>query len=302
MNKIVNKQLSSSQAEYSEHQLSSAGTSIVLSVWAVTQPEAVIVFIPATMVHPLFYEPLLEEFAKSGFTVVGLHPVGHGKSPRNRKRYTISDIVQNGCDAVSFALERYGLPVIVAGSSQGGIVAAAVASQDKRVAAVFPHNVMLPELPDTIGISRFPKWLRHIYHPLLNSFRLFARLFPDLQLPLSFYLERKRISADPAIWDKVEQDTLCLKQYPLCFLASLFTTRFPGLTDGSIHCPIYVVADTGDTLFTEAYTQKVFAQLRAPQKEMVVFDFNDHMLMVTHPQEVCAKLTDKMRTFLRQNR
>jgi alpha-beta hydrolase superfamily lysophospholipase len=255
---------------YSEHSRPSTGTSVVLSVWEAAQPEAVIVFIPATMVHPLFYESLLEGFAAKGFTVVGLHPAGHGKSPRNKKRYTISDLVQNGCDAVSFALERYALPVVVMGSSQGGIVAAAVAARDERIAAVFPHNVMLTELPDSIGISRFPECLRHVYRPTQSVFRFFARLLPDLKLPLGFYLERKRISADPAFWDKVEQDELCLKRYPLCFLVSLFTTRFPGLTDGSIRCPLYVVADGGDRLFTEAYTRKVFDRLQAPHKEMVV--------------------------------
>jgi hypothetical protein len=168
------------------------------------------------------------------------------------------------------------------GSSLGGSVAAAVAARDERIAAVLPHNIMLTELPESIGISRFPECLRHVYRPMQSVFRFFARLLPDLKLPLGFYLERKRISADPAFWDKVEQDELCLKRYPLCFLASLFTTQFPRLTDGSICCPLYVVADGGDRLFTEAYTRKVF----------------DHMLMVTHPQEVCEKLAAKMRDAL----
>jgi hypothetical protein len=58
------------------------------------------------------------------------------------------------------------------------------------------------------------------------------------------------------------------------------------------------VADSGDRLFTAAYTRKVFDRLQAPHKEMLVFDFNDHMLMVTHPQEVCEKLAAKMRDAL----
>ena len=280
---------------YMEFTIQSGNTQIVLSVWETPTPEAVIVFIPATMVHPLFYEPLLSSFAERGFTVVGLHPVGHGKSPRDVKRYTICDIVLNGRDAVSFALERYSLPVIVMGSSQGGIVAAAIAAEDDRVTAVFAHNVMLTEIPETINVSRFPKWIRYIYRPTKGLVKLLAFLFPDLSLPLRFYLGPNRISVDPVLWEMIRADKLCLTRYSLHFLASLFTTRFPGLTDGSVRCPIYVIADSGDALFTEAYTKLVFDRLQAPHKEIIEFHFGDHMLMATHPLEVSEKLAEKMR-------
>jgi alpha-beta hydrolase superfamily lysophospholipase len=280
---------------YSEHNITSGGARIVLSVWEPSAPEATVVFIPATMVHPLYYEPLLSGFAERGFAVVGLHPVGHGKSPRDVKRYTLRDIVQNGRDAVTFALERFRLPVIVMGSSQGGIVAAALASEDGRLAAAFPHNVLLSELPESIAISRFPKWLARVYRPVQGALKLAARLLPDLELPLDFYLDRARIGTEPEVWEPFERDPLCLKRYSLHFLASLFTTRFPGLTDGSARCPLYVVADSGDRLFTPEYTQKVFERLRAPHKELIVFDTGGHMLMVTHPREVYDILSAKMR-------
>ena len=85
---------------YSEHEICSDVFNVVLSVWEPQNPEASLLFIPATMVHPLFYEPLLLNFANEGFAVIGLHPAGHGKSPRDGKRYTIGDIIQNGRDAM----------------------------------------------------------------------------------------------------------------------------------------------------------------------------------------------------------
>jgi alpha-beta hydrolase superfamily lysophospholipase len=288
------------EIRYTETSISSAGSEIVLSLWETPRPLGVIVFSPATMVHPLFYRSLLESFAGEGFNVTGVHPVGHGKSPRDKKRYTIKDLVQNSRDAVTFAIGRYGLPVIAAGSSQGGVVTAALAAEDERLAAAFPHNILLAELPDSVAVSRFPPWLRNVYHPAQGLFRFFAKLFPDLKLPLDFYLERNRISADPAFWEMVEADELCLSRYSLCFLTSLFTTVFPGITDGSIRCPVYVVADSGDRLFTADYTQKVFGRLRAPHKEMVSFNFNDHMMMVTHAREVGLRLAGKMREALKK--
>ena len=277
---------------YAEHEISSGSARIVLSVWEPLKPDAVILFIPGTMVHPLFYELLLIGFARRGFAVIGLHPVGHGKSPRDVTRYTIRDIVQNARDAVSFALQKYDLPIMVMGSSQGGIVAAALASEDARITAAFAHNVMLAELPDSIGISRFPGWLRHVYRPMQGLFAFFARIFPDLALPAGFYLEHARISTDLKIWEALKNDPLCLSRYSLCFLSSLFTTRFPGLTDGSMNCSLYVLTDSGDRLFTQSYTEQVFERLKAPHKEMITFHFNDHLLMVTYPQEVCDRLTE----------
>ena len=152
--------------EYSEHSINSTRTQIVLSVWEPKEPEVVIVFTPATMVHPLLYEPLLAGFAKRGFAVVGVHPVGHGKSPRDVKRYTIKDIVQNGHDAISFASERYSLPIIVMGASQGGLVTAVIAAEDDRIVAAFPNNVILVELPDSAGITHFPKWMWFMHRPM----------------------------------------------------------------------------------------------------------------------------------------
>jgi len=280
---------------YSEHEIKSGSACITLSVWEPQEPEAVIIFVPATMVHPLLYEPLLSGFAESGFAVIGLHPVGHGKSSRGVKRYTIRDIVQNGRDAVTFALERYSLPIVTMGSSQGGLVAAAVGAEDERVAAVFSHNIILTELSDSIGISRFPKILRHTYRPAQVMLKVFAKLFPGLQIPLGFYLEYKRVSPNRDFWDMAIQDDLCLRSYPAHFLVSLFTTRFPALTDGSARCPIYLISDSGDGLFSEEYTGKVFELLQAPYKEMITFHFSDHMFMVMHPREVCEVLTEAVR-------
>jgi len=282
---------------YSEHKIKSTRTQIVLSVWEPKEPSLVIVFTPATMVHPLMYEPLLQEFAKRGFAVVGVHPIGHGKSPRNVKRYTIKDIVQNGRDAITFALNRYSLPVVVMGASQGGLVTAAIAAEDHRVAAAFPNNVILVELPDSAGISHFPKWMWGMHQPMKSIFKFFATIFPDVQIPVRFYLKYKRVSPNMAFWNMAQNDTICLRHYSLHFLASLFTTRFPGLTNGSIRCPLYYIADSGDGLFSQPYVKKVFKRLKAPYKKMITFHHNDHMLMVNHPHEACDKLTKFLKLY-----
>ena len=279
---------------YSEHSIASGSSKIVLSLWEPQKPEAAIVFIPATMLHSLCYEPLLRGFAERGYAVVGLHPIGHGKSPRVAMRYSLKDFIQNARDAVSFALNKFQLPVLAMGTSQGGIVAAGLAAEDDRLTAVFSNTIMLSELPDTILITRLPAPLRYIYNVWTQTLRFAAFLLPDLTVPINSYLDLTRLNMNDEYFRMIYNDPLCLKRYPLCFLSSLLNTRFPGITDGSIRCPVYVMADEGDMLFVKEYNLKVFELLRAPYKEMILFQTGGHMLMLTNQDEVCEKLSPKI--------
>ncbi|MDR0782431.1 MAG: lysophospholipase [Propionibacteriaceae bacterium] len=278
---------------YSEHEIESGLTQIVLSVWEPVDPVATIVFMPSTLSHPLFYESLLRGFAERGLAVVGVHPLSHGRSPRAVKRFTISDLIQNCRDAISFAQAHFTLPVITLGSCQGGIVSAVLAATDPRVVAGFSHNLVLSELPETVSITRFPRWVSHVYRPVMAIFRMIARLFPDVTLPIQYYLDPMRMSTDPALWRRVERDPLWAGRYSLTFLSSLFNTRFPVLTDGTAAAPIYVIADRGDRLFTPEYVNQVFGRLSAPHKEIVWFGFNDNMLLVNYADAVVETLADK---------
>jgi hypothetical protein len=45
---------------------------------------------------------------------------------------------------------------------------------------------------------------------------------------------------------------------------------------------------------------KVFELLLAPYKELIEFQFNDHMFMVTQPEAICDKLVEEMRLCIEQ--
>lgn len=67
---------------YEEVLIESRGVPIALSIWKGNSDAPCVVFLPGTMMHPLFYEELLDGFSRAGFNVVGVHFQGHGKSPR----------------------------------------------------------------------------------------------------------------------------------------------------------------------------------------------------------------------------
>lgn len=263
---------------YREVVICSAGASIVLSVWDGAPGQPVVVFLPGTMTHPLFYEEFLDALSRDGLTVVGLHAQAHGKSPRAARPLTFGTLLRNAADAVTWTRGAYPRwPVAVLGSSQGGILAMALAA-GQRLDAVFAHNIVDPALPSTIGITRFPRWLGHIYPAVIAGIRTAARVTPALPVPFDAYLDIHRVCRDQSSAEYFYTDPLGRRTYPLRFIASLFAADLSGLRDGSITCPVTVIAGRGDPLFPLSYTRQVFGRIVAPHKDLLVVDSDVHLL------------------------
>ncbi len=264
---------------YREIVLRSAGARIVLSVWDGAGDRPVVLFLPGTMTHPLFYEEFLDALSRAGLTVAGLHGQGHGKSPRTRHPLTFGSLVENAHDAVTWIRETFpGRPLAVIGSSQGSVLAMALAAADHRIDAVFAHNILDPALPSTIQITRFPRWLAHAYPAALAGFRAAARIAPSAPVPFGAYLDIHRVCREESTAEYFHTDPLGRRSYPLRFMASLFTADLTGMRDGSITCPVTVIAARGDPLFPLTYIREVFGRLVAPHKELLVLDSSVHLL------------------------
>ena len=273
----------------------SAGAPIVLSVWRGDPGAPTVVFLPGTMTHPLFYAEFLDGLNRRGLSVVGVHYQGHGKSPRVGSRPRWANLVANATDAVDWAADQLDGPVVLLGSSQGGVLAMAVAAHSRRLALVAAHNVLDPSLPESLMVSRLPGWLVGGYRPLLAGLRLAARLAPELPVPFWAYLDLDRVCGQPDTRRRFLTDPLGLRAYPLGFLAELVTADLSGMRDGSIRCPVLVIAATGDPLFSFAYTRRVFDRIVAPSKELLVFEVDRHLLFNECVQLVTDPLVDRIR-------
>jgi alpha-beta hydrolase superfamily lysophospholipase len=280
---------------YQEVVLQSAGVPIVLSVWAGRPGLPVVVFLPGTMTHPLFYEEFLDALNRAGLTVVGVHGQGHGKSPRVRVPLTFGTLVTNARDAVGWARTAFSdRPLVLLGSSQGGILAMAVAARDHRLDAVVAHNVLDPTQPPSVQITRLPQSLRHAYRAVRAGMRVGGRLLPRLPVPFDAYLDIDRVTPNPATAEFFYTDPLGLRSYPLRFMASLVGADLSGMTDGSIRCPVVVIAGVGDPLFPLAYTRQVYDRLTAPHKELLVLDSAVHLLFTEDLDTVLPPLLERL--------
>lgn len=283
---------------YDEVTIASGGVPIVLSRYLYDWDAPVIVFLPGTMVHPLFYDSFLAKLARKGFNVIGIHFISHGKSPRIKTRFVFNDLLQNVYDTIGYCRANFSGALFLLGSSQGGILATE-AADDKRIRAVFAHDTVLPELPESAVLLRFPGSLQRLVEPFRKLVKIVADVFPGLPVPITLYLETDRVTPNPAVRKRFRDDPLCRKSYPLVFLASLFHADMHVATDGSMATPYILIAAKGDPLFPFDYIKQVYDRIVAPKKELMVFDLPYHILFIEEEAEdtVLEPIVQKIRSF-----
>lgn len=284
----------SSYGGYKEVLIESAGTRIALSIYESEKTSPVVIFLPGTMTHPLFFDEFLSVVAKNGYNVIGVHFISHGKSPREKSKYVFDDMLVNVRDTISYATEFYNDNIALLGSSQGGILSLAAATVETKLKAVFAHNVLLPTLRSSIEITRFPSWLKHFYGIIRSSFKLMGKIAPGYQMAFESYLDPDRVFSDDHLKKCFYQDPIGLTKYPMIFMSSLFSADLSGIEDGSIKCPVTVIASKGDTLFPFDYCMNVYERIVAPKKELLVFDEPHHLIFNECIDRITPGIMDTM--------
>ncbi len=245
----------------------------------------------------MFYSPFLHAVSCHGYHVVGVHLLSHGRSPRVVRRFTLDDLVGNVTDAVGYACARFPGPVAAMGSSQGGVLTLLAAGAEHRIRVAFAHNILFPPLRQTLSVTSLPDSLAY---PALRRLAAAAGpLLPGLPVPLGAYLDAGRIFSDPRWRDAFYRDPLGRTTYPLGFLSSLVASDMPALVDGSITCPVVVLAAAGDPLFPLGYSRLVHERLVAPEKRFVEVDADHHLILNERVEDVLptvlAALDDHLR-------
>ncbi|NTW05673.1 MAG: alpha/beta fold hydrolase, partial [Peptococcaceae bacterium] len=282
---------------YEEAIIESVTGPLVLSIWKSRHGDPTVLFIPGTKTHPLFYEDFLNQLAMKNVNVIGLHLVGHGKSPRVKGLYTYNEMLQNGLDAIQYALDRFGSKLFLVGSSLGGILCADLAGRDSRIKGIFPHNLLVPSLPESIVVTRFGRLIprnKYIYKAIVKFVLLSAFLFPRMQIPFSFYLEDKHIYKNKEIFELFYEDPIGLIDYPLYFLASLFRADLSNISNGSINCPVIMLVVKGDPIVPFEYNKKVFQMIKSPKKEMLLFEGSQHFILNESYERVAEEVVLKI--------
>ncbi|MCC6216465.1 MAG: alpha/beta fold hydrolase [Polyangiaceae bacterium] len=264
---------------FEPERLEVGGPSLALEHLDPGDARATVVFSPGTNAYALLYADFLVALAGRGFRVVGYDPRGHGRSGGARGSYTLPELVDDLDRVVRHVSRSIGGPIVVAGSSQGGIACFYYAARGAEVAAAICHNAADLADPESFRLTRIPPRLSRRAAPAL---RALARIAPELPVPVTAYLDlarepvrglgdsRRALYTDRAIVPFVRLKTLAsLSREPLARPVE------------QIAVPILLLHGGEDSIFPRDYIERLYDRLRCP-KRLALYEGLPHYLIVDH--------------------
>lgn len=264
----------------------SDGLKIHVDVFEYDPYAPTIVFIPGTAIYALCYGELLYKLGMSGYNVIGFDPRGHGQSEGVRGDYTISEIMKDAENVITYAINRFNNKVSLMGSSQGGIVAFYMAAKDERLNSVVCQNFADLAAPETLQLARHPRLFKYLKLLIAKA----GGVIPSAQIPITAYIDLDKIPVKyfGSAKSFMESDPLALKSVSLRALQSLAHTEMAKPVD-QIKVPVMVLQGTADSIFPVSYTQAIFDKLTC-QKKLSLFPDRSHAVLHEDTERVVPEV------------
>jgi len=266
----------------------SDGLKIHLDVIEVDRDRPTVIFMPGTNAYALLYGEFLTALADKGYNIVGFDPRGHGRSGGARGSYTLPELVADMRSAVEYARARFGDPIVIAGSSQGGITAFYFAAEGYPIAGAICHNIADLSDPESVRLTRIPK-LGRLLKPFVT---IFARIFPEIRVPMTFYLDLK---AEPVknmgtAKDVLYQDPLTVPFIRLRGMSSLGSEKLPCPVE-EITTPVLVLHAGNDTIFPQDYIEYIYNRLTC-KKSLKIYPGLPHYIIVDYIDRILPDIVE----------
>src|SRR5579883_316677 len=262
-----------------------------LTIYPAAHPKASpsTLFIPGMRSHAGTYSTLapsgnfLAALAEAGLNVVAVDLPGHGQSEGPRGLFTYHSIIETLRAAVGYALERFGTPVGVTGSSMGGILSLYAALEIPEIQAAAPMNVL-----DLRNIDPALHLLRHKI--IVPPTKLLARmglgpLLTWAPVPVTAFLSTKEV------WEQKEHARAWLKDpYATnAYRASAWISLFMYPKDKPalelLQAPTRIIVGEKDKILPVGMTQAIYDRLTC-EKDLLVLRGAAHMLPVEYREQV----------------
>ena len=120
------------------------GKRVHLDVHRASEPRATIVFQPGSGAHARVYFLMAGLFARRGYNVLAIDRPGHGLSDGERGDCTIDQAIAASAAAITEASARWPLPVVLMGSSMGGLLTVFGLLRGLRPDLAVAHNFVYP--------------------------------------------------------------------------------------------------------------------------------------------------------------
>jgi nucleoside-diphosphate-sugar epimerase len=236
--------------------------------------------------HGRLYTPLAARLREQGFNVMIVDRPGHGLSEGRRGDCPVErglDVLE---DAVRFARSRFAGPVLLGGSSLGGILAWYALTREPDVEAAFCHFIGHP----AVFQDRATKLK-------LQPLRALARIAPLAPVPVKRVADFGAIAEDPrvrAYWADEVDGLYCFRNTART-VASLFEFR-PQLDWSRVAIPTLVVIGERDRMTTPEYVERVLDRSAPPRTTYRRLAGQSHLL----PIEGLDELTEEIAGWARE--
>jgi len=169
--------------------LDADGVPIHLDLHRAEKPHAAIVFQPGSGAHGRFYFLAAGLLARHGYHVLAVDRPGHGLSGGPRGDCTIDEAIQVADIVISHARTQWSLPVVLMGSSLGGLLTIFGLLHGLTPDLAVAHNFIQPG--KLVSMRLRSRWIR----------RRRTRPYPLVKLVHGF----EDLSGDPAIRDYLQR-------------------------------------------------------------------------------------------------
>jgi alpha-beta hydrolase superfamily lysophospholipase len=230
-----------------------------------TSPRATVVFQPGSGAHARLYFLLGGLLARHGYHVLAIDRPGHGLSAGARGDCTIDTAIAVSRRVIDHARREHGLPVILMGSSMGGLLTIFALLRDAQPDLAVAHNFVFPG--KLVSMRLRARWIaRHRTRP-----------YPLTELVHGF----EKLSADPAIvaYLRSRSDPGVAWELSARSVASLFGFSAPA----PLRAPETLVVTGARDVAIPAWATRFFAWWSGlPRYEVLVLPNAGHLLFHDH--------------------
>ncbi len=249
------------------------GVRLTYYVWEASDPRAVVLVAHGYGEHARRYQYLVEALVPAGITVIGWDMRGHGESGGRRvhvDRYAIYD--NDLRDLIGLCRQRWDLPLVLFGHSQGGLIACRVLTESPEIV-----DASVISSPALRVRAEVPAWKQ-----VLGRFS--SNLVPTLSIPSG--LPPDSISRDPAEVRRYATDPLVQSK-----ATARWYTEFTAAQDdllarapSLVAAPMLALVGTGDPLIDAATSIDFFGRVGSADCELRTFADHYHELINEAPE------------------
>lgn len=276
-------------AEVSHEFIAQRRTRVHLELHEAGPADPTIVFTHGIGAHARLYTPLAARLREAGFNVVLVDRPGHGLSEGRRGDCPVERGLDVFEEAIRFARSRFAGPVILGGSSFGGILAWYALTREPDVDAAFCHFIAHPALyPDRAArLKAVPV-------------RALARALPTAPVPVELAADFGAIADHPrvrAYWEQRVDGVYCFRTSART-LAGVFEFR-PPVDWTRVETPTLVVIGERDRMTTPEYVERTLERSAPPRTTYRKLRGRGHLLPIEGLDEVVSEISGWTQAALR---